>query len=361
MRHHRITVKCRAFTTILLVVCALAPARSVRVLAVNGSWFLGLSVEPGSPPALETQFDLELSSEQWDLALGATFEGSDWDELKFETDGTIGDLTVDSELVFEPDRNRWKHWQTEIEWVTGSMTLGVTSKLSRTTDWLTLEMEQESEFADVETRLRLRAPTGSCVFAFYDADLGVAFTWCEIDSEIALAFDDDGFDELVLEWSDVTLARFPWVLFDVEVVIDLAGWEIEVDPMLGLAIEGCLEIEIEAALPGFPQLAEVREVEIVGSWKCGPWETDATIRLDPDDWIDDLYWLEVEADLEIDLTPCGELAATFLLDWTETALGRIGVETAYSPTDRISFGCDATRDLETGRLEEVTLALEFAW
>jgi hypothetical protein len=360
MRNGRLASR-HTLVVILVVLCVLVLGGFCKAVAWEGSCFFGVSIEPGDPPALETQLDLEWTSDLWGLALETTFNGSEWDELKFKMDGAVGDLTLDSELAFEPDKNRWKHWQIEIEWTAGSMTFGVTAKPSRTTDWLTLEMEHESELVDVDARLRLRAPTGSCTYVFYDADLGAAFTWCGIESEIALAFDDDGFDELTLEWSDVVLAAFPWVFFDVEVAIDPAKWEVEVDPMLSMAIEGCLEIEIEAELPGFPHLGEVREAEIVASWECGPCETEATIRLDPDDWIDDLYWLEVEADLEIDLVPCGELAATIVLDWTETALGRIEVETAYRPTDRVSFGCDATRDLDTGQLEEVALTLEFEW
>jgi len=261
MRHHRVLVGRPPLAMILFVLCAPLIGGFCKAFAWEGSCTFGISMAPGLPSAIETQFELESVSETWSLALETTSEGSDWDKLKIEMDGGIGNLTLDSELVFEPGRHRWKHWKTEIEWAVDSMTLAVTSKLSRTTDWLTLEMEQESEGVEVDTRLRLRAPTGSCSFTFYDADLGVAFTWCGIETEIALASDDDGFDELTLELSDVTLAAFPWVFFDVEVVIDLAGWEVEVDPMLSIAIEGCLEIEIEAELPGFPHLGEVREAE----------------------------------------------------------------------------------------------------
>jgi len=361
MRHHRIEIDRHVLPTILVIVCALLPCRFPRTLAADGSCTFGISIAPGLPSAIETEFELEFELEIWSLALRTTFEESDWDNLKIEMDGTVGDLALDSEFAFEPDRHRWKHWVSEIEWVGDSTTLSLTMKLSRTTDWLTLEMEQESEFVDVDTRLRLRAPTGSCALVFYDADLGVAFTWCGIDSEIALAFDDEGFDEVTLEGSDVTLAALPGVLFDVEVAIDLVEWELTVDPMFNVAIESCLEIEIEAELPGFPRLGEVRKAEIVASWACEPWETEATIRLDPDDWIDDLYWLEVEADLEIDLVPCGELAATLVLDWTETTLGRIEMESTWSLTKRISFGGAATRDLESGQLEEVAFNLEFEW
>lgn len=361
MRHHRIAFTRHSLTAILVVCCVLVPGRLVQVIAAGGSCFLGVSTEPGDPSVTETEFELEFESEIWSVAVEVTFEGSDWDELEIEMDGTVGDLTLDSELEFEPDKNRWKHWKTEIEWTVDFMTVEVTPKLSRTSDWLTFEMEQELEDAEVDTRLRLRAPTGSCLFTFYDADLEVDFTWCGIDSEIALAFDDDGFDELTLEWSDATLAAFPGVLADVEVAIDLVEWKLEVDPALSAVIEGCVEIEIEAELPGFPCLGELREPEIVACWEFGPWEAEATIRLDPDDWIDDLYWLEVETGFEIDLLPRGELATTLVLDWAETALGRIEVESVYSPTERIALGTATARDLDTGQLEEIALTMELDW
>lgn len=348
-------------TTIVFMLFVLVIGGFRRTLAWEGSCSFGISIVPGLLSAVETQYVLEFTSETWRLALEVAFEGSDWDELKIELDGAVGNLAMDSELVFEPDKLRWKHWKTETEWVMDAITFTLTTKPSRTTDWLTVEMEQESDFVDIGTRLRLRAPTGSCSFGFYDADLEVAFTWCGIDSEIGVAFDDDGFDELTLEWSDVTLAALPWLFFDVNVAIDLAEWEAEVDPMLSVAVEGCLEIEIEATLPGFPCLGELREAEIVASWECGPWETETTIRLDPDDWIDDLYWLEIEADLEIDLVPCGELAATLVLDWIQTTLGRIEVESTWSPSERTTFSAATARDLDTGQLEEIAFNLEFEW
>jgi hypothetical protein len=361
MRQDKIRINPRIITAILFVFCAFLIRGFSRSFAWEGSCTFGISLVPGLPSTIEIQCELESTSEVWGITADATFEESEWEVLEIAAEGRLGELVLDSELEFEPDKGRWKHWETEVEWTTDSMALGVTSKLSRTTDWLAFEMEQESEFVDVDARLRLRAPTGSSSFAFYDADLGVAFTWCGIDTEMALEFDDDGFDEVALEWSDVVLAAFPWVFFDVEVVTDLTAWEFEVDPVLNIEIEGCVEIEIEAELPGFPHLGEVRKAEVIASWGCGPWETEATIRLDPDDWIDDLYWLEVEADLEIDLVPCGELAATIVLDWTETALGRIEVETTWSLTERISFGYDATRDLESGAFEEAAFNLEFEW
>ena len=360
MTHKRPVPSC-ILVTVVVIVCATVIVVFHDVIAWEGSCGLGLVVEAGSPSTRETQLELEFGSDASNLGLEVTFEGNVWDELKIEAAVGIGDLTFDSELVFEPDRNRWKRWTCECEWSTDSMTLGVTWKPSRTTDWLTFELEQKSKLADVDTRLRLRAPTGSCVFVFYDFDLEVGFAWCGIDSAIAVAFDDDGFDELAFEWSDVTLDVLSGVSFDIEAVIDPTEWEFEVDPTLSATIGGCLEIEIEAELPGFPHLGEVRDVEVVASWECSPWETEVTIRLDPDDWIDDLYCLEVEADLEIDLVPCGELAMTVVFDWTETTLGRVEVECTWSLTERVSLGCDVTRDMETGQLEEVAFNLEFEW
>ena len=277
------------FTPIFFILCAAVATGCWKALGWEGSFSFELSLIPGWPSSLQTQWELEFVSETWGLALETSFEGSDWNKLEIAVEGGLGELALDSELEFEPDKDRWRHWEIEIEWNTDSMTLGATWKLSRTTDWLTLEMEQEFESADVGANVRLRAPTRSCTFAFYDAALEVGFTWRGIETEIALEFDDDGFDELAFELSDVTLAGSSRVFFDIEILIDLAGWEFDVDPVLNIEIEGCLEIEIEAELPGFPHLDEIREAEIAASWECGPLETETTIRLDPDDWIDDLY------------------------------------------------------------------------
>ena len=62
----------------------------------------------------------------------------------------------------------------------------------------------------------MRAPSGSCALVFYDAGLDVAFDWCEIEVNLELVLDDDGFDEFVVQFSELNLAQIPWATFDLE-------------------------------------------------------------------------------------------------------------------------------------------------
>ena len=357
-------------TSRLAVVASLAGLLSLPVLCVaepGFSWewesLLGYGIATGS---WTSEIDASVTA-TWGGVEGSVrvlLEDAAWTKLDLEAVTELGALEIESDLRFEPDEDRFRDWITQVEWTSERAAFAVTSKLTRTTDWLILESEREWEAIEVEADIRLRAPSGSCALAFYDASLDLEFDLCEIATDFEIDFDDDGFDEVVIEFSDLRLEAVAWATFDLE--IEWTTNETKMALSADLALDGtwcgeALAIEIDGGLTNAPSLLpfEIQEIEI--DWEADPWEIEATVILDPDEHIDDVYWLAMEAsgDLGSGLA-CGGLSLELILYWDEAQLGRFGAELSLEPGDGVTV--ELALDLSSaGDDDSISLGMHLEW
>lgn len=313
---------------------------------------------------IETDFTVELEFADWIAAARTVFEDGAWENQDFEIVGSIGNIEVESDLRFEPFENRFDEWITEFEWESDEMTFTLTTKLTRITDWLIFELEREWDVVEIDTSFRLRAPSGECSLLFYDAGLDVAFDWCGIETDLEVAFDDDGFDEFVLEFSDLNLAPFPRFTFGIEITRTLEKITVELSPDIVLEstlCTGTLDLEFDGSFPTEPNLLPLSIDESSLTWESGDWEIEANAYFNPNDWVDDLYWLEIEAEAAFDLDTCGEISLDLTLLWTETVLGRAQFVLTYEPSDKFSIGIDWDIDLDNEQPDRLALELQIEW
>ena len=300
----------------------------------------------------------------WIVAARAVFEDGAWEKQDFEVVGNIGDFEVESDLRFEPYKNRFKNWITEFEWESDELALTLTTKLTRTTDWLIFEIEREWDAVEIDTSFRLRAPSGECALLFYDAGVDVVFDWCGIETDLEVAFDDDGFDEFVVEFSDLTLTQIPWLTFDLEITRTLEKITVELSPdavLESLSCAGNFEVEFEGSFPNELNLFPISIDEASLAWDIEEWEIEANVYFNPDEWIDDLYWLEVKAQTVFDLDTRGEVSLDLTFLWTESKLGRMRPVLTYEPSDKHSIAIDWDIDLDVGRMNRLALELQTEW
>ena len=331
----------------------------------SGEWESTIAVEPTTGTWLiETDFTVEMEFVDWIAAARAVFEDGAWEKQDFEVVGSIGDFEVESDLCFEPYKNRFKDWITEFEWELDELAFTVTTKLTRTTDWLIFEIEREWDDVEIDTSFRLRVPSGGCALLFYDAGVDVVFDWCGIETDLEAAFDDDGFDELVVEFSDLNLAPITWLTFDLEITRTLERTTVKLSPDVVLESSLCVgnfELEFEGSFPNEPNLLPISIDEACLTWDIEEWEIEANVYFNPDEWIDDLYWLEVEATATFDLDTCGEVSLDLTFLWTETALGRAQSALTYEPTDKFSIGIEWDIDLDDEEMNRFALELQTEW
>ncbi|MCK5586837.1 hypothetical protein KAJ02_12265 [Candidatus Bipolaricaulota bacterium] len=165
---------------------------------LSGEWESTIAIEPATGTwSIETDFIVELEFADWIAVARTVFEDGAWKKQDFEIKGEFGDVDLESDLRFEPYKNRFRDWITKFEWESDELEFALTTKLTRTNDWLIFEIEREWNVVEIDTSFRLRVPSGGCALLFYDAGLDVAFDWYEIETYLQAAFDDDGFDEFV--------------------------------------------------------------------------------------------------------------------------------------------------------------------
>ena len=332
---------------------------------VSGAWDAAISLEPATGAwSIENDLALNFAFGDWAVESRTVIENDAWKKQDFEWVGSIGSVDVESDLRFEPYKHRFKDWITEFEWEAEALTVALTTKLTRTADWLIVELEREWQRIDVDARVRLRAPSGSCGLLFYDVDLGLDFEWCGIDTEFEIAIEDDGFDEAVLELKDMTHPRIPWAAFDLEITRTMSSTTVELSPELTLSTPWCaayLDLEFDGELPDAPSLFPLAIGEVHLGFDAADWEIEATATADPSDWIDDLYWLEVEMETEIDLSPRGELAIGFGTLWTQTQLGEAVGEMTYEPTEGLTLSLSGVIDCIARQIDVLGAAVTVSW
>ena len=352
-----------ALVALLVIICLSWECGATPNL--SGEWESTIGVEPSTGTwSIETELSAEMDFDDWTATACSVFEDYSWEKQDFEVVGSIGDFEIESDLRFEPYLNRFRDWITKFEWEAEELDFTLTTKLTRTTDWLIFEIEREWDEVEIEASFRLRAPTGSCALVFYDTGLDVAFDWCEIEVNLELALDDDGFDEFVVEFSELNLAQIPWATLDLEITRTLGKTAVKLSPDVILESSLCagtLDLEFEGSFPNEPNLLPISIDEASLAWDIEEWEIETNVHLNPDDWIDDVYWLEIEAEAAFDLDADSEVSFELALLWTEHRLGRAQAVLTYEPSDRFSVAIDWDIDIDDRQMNRLALELHTEW
>ncbi|MCK5246416.1 hypothetical protein KAR02_05930 [Candidatus Bipolaricaulota bacterium] len=348
----------------LLVILNL-PWECAAARSLSGEWESTIAVEPATGTwSIEMDCTIGIEFADWIAEARTLFEDGVWKSQEFDVEGRIGDFGIESDVRFEPYEHRFMDWIADFEWESDELAVTLTTMLTQTTDWLILELEREWEEVEIGTSFRLCAPSGSRSLVFYDVNADVTFNWCGVETSLEAVFDDDGFDEFVVEFSDLNLARIPWLTFDLEIIRTLGTTTVNLSPDVVLDspwYAGTLDLEFEGSLPSEPNLLPISINEASLTWEIEEWEMVATAILDSNDWIDDLYWLELEVEATVNPGISGEVSLDLALLWTETSRGRALSVFTYEPGDMFSIAIECNIDLDIGQLDRLAVELQIEW
>ena len=331
----------------------------------SGEWEAAVALLPPTGTwTLETDLTTALTLGEWELSTRTLFDDTEWSLQSFTVETAFDAWDLESELRFEPDMRRFRDLITELKWSSDPWSLELTAKLTRTTDWLMLEAGYETSPIKLDVSFRLRAPSGACGFLFYDAGMELAFDVCGIEAEVEVDIDDDGFDELTLTLEEIAVPSMPWAQVDIEFEVDIAETDFEVSPeiLLGLSwCEACIDLDLEGGFPKVPGLLPLTFVEFNLESDVGDFTFEATAYGDPADWVDDLYWLETEAEIDMDIDACGELTLDIALLWTETDLGVVEWDAAYEVSGGLTLAVSARIDCLAEQLDAIGISVAIEW
>lgn len=104
---------------------------------LSGEWESTIAIEPATGTwSIETDFIVELEFADWIAVARTVFEDGAWKKQDFEIKGEFGDVDLESDLRFEPYKNRFRDWITKFEWESDELEFALTTKLTRTNERL---------------------------------------------------------------------------------------------------------------------------------------------------------------------------------------------------------------------------------
>lgn len=310
----------------------------------------------------EGEATVELTFAAWTASAEAGFDEGVWDEQAFDLCWSQDAVEIGSTVRFEPDKDRFRDWKTTIAWTFGAVDLKLAHNLTRTRNWVTLEADWASDPLEIDTRIRLRS-TECAPLVLYDAAVEATFSLCGADTSIGIEFDDDGFDALTLDIEELVVDRLSWLSLDLKAERTLSETTIEIDPSIELGAATCLTFEAEAA-GGSGLVGALRVVE--AALECDfPWAViEATVYLDPDDWIADRYAATLTLETEGSLAPERVIETETTLFWNGLPapnIARIASSLDLELTENISTWLELDIDVETAGLDNISAGIELEW
>jgi len=313
----------------------------------------------------EAHADLSLD---WSFANGvmsaaATLSSDGWKKqtvrVEYEADRFEGCSTT----TFEPYKNRFKEWKTTLAWELGNTEVELETRITRTTRWVTLDVERESDVADGAVSIRLRAPSGTGSFAFYDTEFTLDFRVCDVDVEAELTFDVSGFDELVVTLPALPINRLPGCEMQLEFVNTLAVRAIQLSFDIDKNADCFFEFDIRIDTPGTGILSGFTIDSVSIACERADVELEASAYFGPAHWKKNDVWLIVEAEKQIACTACGELRLSVE---AEFAAGcgpcprTVTQQLSYSPCNAVEFSLLIEQG-DSGVLDTVCFSATLDW
>jgi hypothetical protein len=328
---------------------------------LGGAWEV-TAVWDGAEERLGIETDLTVGFAWTDGEAGChvAIDEGEWSKVDVEIEAAFGTVDLETKVTCEPAKGRFKDWTIRLERENEPWTVGLVAKLSRSTNWLTFSAEWETDGLDADASLRLRAKSGGCSLRYYDADVEVSFALCDADAAFSLAFNEDGLDEVAFELEELLPPFLPWLELAFGWTAEIGALEVETDVDLAVDVSSCLDLEVEVSVP-MDDLYTVEVEELRVDCTIDAWEISLDAILSPADWIEDLYWLEADAEAEIPLGACGEISVAFDGFWTTCRLAYLSSGLSYSPSDDIGLALTMDLDLENGRLDTIGFALGIEW
>jgi len=356
---------CHGFPFALIVpVLLVAPTLAAEPARLSGASEVVIRYDTLSRVVyLEAEMAAELALGDWEASLKTTLDEDIWDGLAFEITRDCESLEIGSRVRFEPHKDRFRDWRTEIAWALDALEIEIEHTLTRTRQWLTLQAAWAPGPLEIAARSRLRS-TVCKPLVFYDARIQAEFPLCEMDTAIEVEVNEDGFDAATFELDDLVLARLPWLSLDVEVQRTVEGKILKISPTVTLGEMTCIELELEAH-EGAGLAGALRLTELAFDFTLASVDVDATVLANPDDWIDDQYAASLTLEAEADLPRERRLETEITLFWEgaspESGVTRAMLLARFEPLEWISAWLEMDTRSGSGNLDSIALGAEISW
>lgn len=356
------------FSRSRILPAVLGLALAVLPLPAHGAWSgafeseLLLDVEARRLEA-ETTVSVD-----WTFANGAVssttdLSGDGWTKQTIRVEYQANRFEARSTTTFEPHKNRFKEWKTTLVWEAGETHIEVEARITRTTRWATLDLEREGKLSDGALCVRLRAPSGSGAFAFYDTKVMVESAAWGVEFEAEATFTSQGLDDLCITLSELRIERLPAWDLQFEFIQTTTARLLALSVNVDTDAASCLALDIELDSPATGRFSELSVSSLSVSCQGLDAHCEASAYFGPAHWKQDDVWLIAEIEKQIAFASCGRLrleaSAAFAAGHGSRPIS-ITQELAVEPCDALDLSLVIEQN-ESGRLDSLSFQANLVW
>ena len=216
----------------------------------------------------------------------------------------------------------------------------------------------------LSSRLRLRAPTGSCSLSFYDVSVERSWKVGNAKLQLEATLDAKGSPRLVASASGLRWEACPWASLAValtrtstttSIATQLVFRPTAVIDEKDLRLSLIVRPHVDGVAPPYGISKAVMTVRV------SDWSADVTVYPHEADWLDGLFFLECKARGSLRLGAAGSVTIDLLSLWTTTVPGRLDLSLAYKPRTGRTFAFEWGLDLPNRSLDTLSFQFQSAW
>ena len=232
---------------------------------LSGSWDTEVAISPqqtnfNAAIGMGSVLTVAYSVDAWTFTSITDLDESGWADQDFAVAGTLGAFTLASVLGFDPSTPAFDIWSTTVEVAIAGVLFGADFTLADYDVELILAgsgvagdivVSVEVAFGGIaRTLLGDVIPGGNndeCDLDWADMEITLGFPFCCTMLEAVVAFDCDGFQNIVFAAEGLVIPNLPFLMLDATLEFTLQTKTLTLSPNFDFGATACIDIYIEQA------------------------------------------------------------------------------------------------------------------
>ena len=232
---------------------------------LSGSWDTDVTIEPqqtnfNDAISIVSVLTVAYSVDGWTFTSISVLDEGGWTDQDFVVAGTLGAFTLTSTLGFDPIVPAFDVWNTRVDVAIAGVRFGVDFTLADEDVELILLgsgvagdiiLSVELTFGGIARDINgAIIPGGNndiCDLDWADLEITLGFPFCCTVLEAVVAFDCDGFQNIVFAAEGIVIPNLPFLMLDATLEFTLQTKTLTLSPRFDFGVTGCIDIYIEQA------------------------------------------------------------------------------------------------------------------
>jgi hypothetical protein len=228
---------------------------------LSGTWDLDVSIDPqqtnfSNSLSVSSILKVNYSIGDWTFGSSTVLDENGWADQDFSVTGTLGAFTLTGAIDFNPDATFGSLVTTASTSIAGLL-LGSQFTLQNNDTFLTFTASGTSGSLNVSVSVDLGDNDDVCDFPFDKVTIALGFPFCCANVTSALTIDCDGFDQVSLSTSGITIPNLPWLSLSAQLVYTLQTKSLTLSPTFDFGSVTCFDFYVSVDSSGNLTLSSI--------------------------------------------------------------------------------------------------------